>query len=284
MLYRPCSRPGLLAQLAHLGAVAICCTALLCAAGGARAASTTNGLRRVLVMDVQHAGGVDADTAQAITDLVTGQLSKLQAFYVVSGSELSQLAVLEEAKQRGDCTDNVCLAELADALGARYVVFGRASTLGEIIVLQLRLFDAKEARFLSRANVETRTVEELSQEIEATVDRLMHPILDPSERRAIGGMRAQDDIPGEAENDEEGDGPSPLLWAGVGTMGLGALVGVGAMIGGIYFDGAVRDPASTPAQRAEARELGQPLVIGALATSGLLLVGGVVMTVLGLGD
>lgn len=280
----PSARPAAPAAARRAALVALGCAALAGAAGSARADEAADEQRRVLVMDVQHAGGVDADTAQAITDLVTGQLSGMHAFYVVSGSELSQLAVLEEAKQRGGCTDNVCLTELADALGARYVVFGRASTLGEIIVLQLRLFDAKEARFLSRANVETRTIEELSQQIEATINRLMSPILDPSERRALDGMRDQaDTLPADTAADEpEEAGPSPLFWVGVATAGVGVLTGVGTAVGGVYFDGVVRDPEASPQQRAEAREVGQPVVIGGVAVTGLLVLGGVVMIVLGL--
>jgi TolB-like protein len=249
--------------------------ALPARAGAAPAPASTEvgGDRRLLVMELQHGGEVTADLAHTLTELVTIKLSELGAFYVISGSEITQVAVLESEKQKLGCEENSCLAELAEALGARYVVFGRASTLGELHVVQLRLFDASTAQFVERVTVESRTIEELTARIPASLERLVAPVLAP------GRSGTDAAAPAAAASAEAGSGPSLLLIAGVGALGLGTLAALGTLGGTLYFNGVVADPAGT--DKSAARASGLAVLIGGGVSTLALLITGALLTGLG---
>lgn len=264
--------------------------ALLASSSAADAAASTapgaptsqSSERRVLVMDMQFGGTVNADAARTMTDLVTSYLSRINAFSVVAGSEITQVAVLEGKKQQYGCTDSSCLAALADALGARYVVFSRASNLGQTIVIQLRLFDAKEARFLERATVETSSLEALPDKLPGALDQLVRPILDPSERAALLTNRNQPAAEPPAEPAPPEKGISPLVWGGVAALGVGALLGAGTAVGAIYLNGVVTDPASSGEAKVQAQTLGPAILIGGGISCGVALLAGGLLTVIGL--
>lgn len=44
------------------------------------------------------------------------------------------------------CDQDGCMAQLAGAFGARYVIYGSIAVLGDLYVVQLTLFDGDQAR------------------------------------------------------------------------------------------------------------------------------------------
>ncbi|MFH1809052.1 MAG: hypothetical protein ABIJ09_09930 [Pseudomonadota bacterium] len=238
--------------------------------------------KRLLVMELQYGGDVKADLAHTLTELVTIKLSDMGTFYVISGSEITQVAVLESEKQKLGCAENSCLAEVAEALGARFVVFGRASTLGELYIVQLRLFDARTAQFIERVTVESRSVEELTHNLPASLDQLVAPILDPGEHRALVSRRAEQDAAEPGVNPEQDGGAPVLLIAGLGALGLGAVAAVATTGGAIYFNSIVADPAGTG--KTEAQASGTAVLLGGGLSSVALLATGALLTGLGLLD
>ncbi len=262
------------------GAAALLALALVVPSRGeAQAKPPTQ--RRVLVMDIQHGGDVDADLAKTLTELVTARISSTGAFYVISGSELTQVATLESEKMRSGCTENSCLTELADALGARYVVFGRASTLGELRVVQLRMFDAGEARFLERATVQQAAIEDLTRDLGPATDKLIAPLLDPSERRAL--LQQRQDGPDEEPADADGGGNPLMLIAGIGGVGAGLLAAGGTLAGALYYNDIVADPTSSGPAKAEARSTGAAVAIGGGIASAALIGAGAMLVLFGAG-
>ena len=266
----------------HAGLLVVAATAISPTAAASSAPASQTGDRRVLVMDMQFGGTVSADAARTMTDLVTSYLSRINALSVVAGSEITQVAVLEGKKQQYGCSDSSCLAALADALGARYVVFSRASNLGQTIMIQLRLFDAKEARFLERSTVETTSLEALPDRLPPALDRLVTPILDPSERAALLSHRPAPTSEPAAEPARAERGISPLVWGGAATLAVGALLGVGTVAGTIYFNGVVTDPKSSGVAKEQAKTLGAAILVGGGSGSAVVLAAGSVLTVIGL--
>ena len=108
---------------------------------------------RILVL-VPKGDTVDVEVRRAIAATLTVELGKTGRFTALSSSELAQLADLEADKQAAGCDSTSCLGEIAGALGARYVVVGDATQLGDLLVVNLSLFDVERATSVQRTSFE----------------------------------------------------------------------------------------------------------------------------------
>ncbi len=115
---------------------------------------------RILVL-VPKGDTVDVEVRRAIASTLTVALGTTGRFAALSSSELAQLADLEADKQAAGCDSSSCLGEIAGALGARYVVFGDATQLGALLVVNLSLFDVERATSVQRTSFEVRDQTEL---------------------------------------------------------------------------------------------------------------------------
>jgi hypothetical protein len=104
---------------------------------------------RLLIMNLEAAEG-DEGEASAILRSLTVALSEEPYFSVVSGAELRQMLELEAQKSLMGCDDESCLAEIAGALGARWVVMGAYHRLGDGVRTDLTLYDAESLSILRR--------------------------------------------------------------------------------------------------------------------------------------
>ncbi len=103
--------------------------------------------RRVLRMAV-HDIGADAGSehlARITTDAVAAELRKLQRVSVISTDEVRALLDLEAEKQLVGCSDESCIAEIAEALGADVLIVGRIAKVGVGRVFGLKRIDARRA-------------------------------------------------------------------------------------------------------------------------------------------
>ena len=131
----------------------------------------------LLVLDLDHSADVGDDVARTITDLVVGEVSARVKNRVLSGADIRNLTALEGEKQALGCeSDSSCLAEIASAMGARYLVSGRVSTLGPELVLQLSLFDASKAEPIGRQNVRAASLPALADRLPDVVATLLSPL------------------------------------------------------------------------------------------------------------
>ena len=115
-------------------------------------ASTTTEQPRLLVMNLQASEGVKKETALTFTDFLTAYLAESKKFTVLSQRDLAQLASLEAEKQAQGCDSDSCLGELAGALGARLVTYGRMGRLGNAWFVQVTLVQAASLASLGLSN------------------------------------------------------------------------------------------------------------------------------------
>ena len=128
---------------------------------------------RVLLLDLEGKG-VAPETVEIIYDLVATQLSTHKEFDVITSQDLRQLATLEVEKQKAGCgIDESCLAELAGAMGTRYVVYGKVGLLGKKTMITLNLFDSVDAKSVAREQVAVIELDELTDMMPLAVTRLM---------------------------------------------------------------------------------------------------------------
>jgi len=148
--------------------------------GSAAAAADDASRPRVLVLD-PSSQVFDPATISTITSLLIVELSKEHRLDVISAGEVRKLAELEGEKQAIGCVDTSCLAELAGAMGARYVVFGDVGSLGSTVVLTLNLFDSQTTQALNRITVQSSNgITGLPAAVEGRLAPLVAPLLKPA--------------------------------------------------------------------------------------------------------
>ncbi len=92
---------------------------------------------------------------------------------VLTTADISAAIGRERQAQLMGCTENGCMAELGQAMGARYIVTGRLDKLGNQFVLVASLFDSQTSRAVGRTRQETDEVEKLSAVTKSGGDELL---------------------------------------------------------------------------------------------------------------
>lgn len=132
----------------------------------------------IAVMDLAVGTGVSEELGGAITRTLTNDLEAMGLFQAVSTEEIRQMMELEAEKAVIGCDTAGCLAEIADALGAEYTVFGSALSLEGTYILQLQLVRAAEARTVAREQREvTGTPAQLLDEARGALKVLVRDVL-----------------------------------------------------------------------------------------------------------
>jgi TolB-like protein len=125
-------------------------TALLATLSAAPAAGQRP---KLVVMQLTPGGGVDAQVAAALTETVSVEVSQRGFFDVLTNQDINTLLGMERQRQMAGCAEesSSCLTELAGALGARFVMNGSLTQLGDAFQLNLQTLDTKTAQPLGRA-------------------------------------------------------------------------------------------------------------------------------------
>ena len=120
---------------------------------------------RLVVLDLQPGAGVDGSLTGPLADAITAEVQRVGFFEVLSSRDLQALLGLERQKQLLGCGDDAasrtCMAELTDALGARFVLSGSLARLGDAYQLTLNTLDTQKAQPLGRATRLARSLEAL---------------------------------------------------------------------------------------------------------------------------
>ncbi|MCC7070291.1 MAG: hypothetical protein IT383_03150, partial [Deltaproteobacteria bacterium] len=136
----------------------------------------------VLVLDLEPAG-VSKDDAHFVTAEIARTLAEPATVNVLSAADLRRLASLESDKQAMGCEAQSCLAELANAMGAEYVVFGTVGRIDEQFMLEVSLFAAVAARPVGRRDVKASSLSLLlkrtPREVHALAGELLPPYAGP---------------------------------------------------------------------------------------------------------
>ena len=210
------------------------------------------GRPRVLVLDFKAVGVAEGE-AGLLRDAVVSRLSRFEKLEVISTAEMKTLVDIEASKQASGCdpvAGNACLAEIAGALGAEYVVAGNAGKLGDVVVVNLALLRAAKAEAIARTSVQAPSLDDVLAKLGPAVDELAEPIA--------------------------GAGTPLLLYAGgaVGAVGLVAVVG--GALWAANLEAILEDTRHTATEKQQALDQRVP----SLATLGagvVLLAAGMVM-------
>jgi len=225
--------------------------ACLVVVGALLAASPTladGELPRVLVLDLSHSDTIDNGTAKILDELLAVEVSRLPGYDVLSGADVRRLVELEAEKQAVGCTDDAsCLAEIAGAMGAQYVISGSVGKLGTRFILTLTLFDSRAARSVSRVDLRAASIDEIADGLASKVKELMGALevtSAPSEKPPVtivdetleDGTKVHAAVkPDEKTVTVSATGESELSFLGIGTTAGVACLGLsGCVLGGVF--------------------------------------------------
>ncbi|MFH1810489.1 MAG: hypothetical protein ABIJ09_17240 [Pseudomonadota bacterium] len=226
--------------------------------------------KRLLLIDLE-ALAVDPATARIIDGLVTDAVHRHNDHIeLLTTADMRQIVALESSKQNMGCSTETCLAELAGAMGARYVVFGQVGRLEELTLVQLNLFDSLDARSVGRKEIRTRSLSSLPDALQPAIDELLAPLLPAA-------------VPTPAVAAAESSSVSTFTWVGGGLTAAGALLAFG--LGGValWMDGELARPASEVAPATKDGYLqGGPWLLAGTGVGGALAVAGLGLALFGL--
>lgn len=246
------SRRAAIAAAAVVMVAALAPRAALARAADATAADERT---RVVVLDVS-ATSVPPDTAALLTRVLATTLAADARLSVLASDDLRRIAELEGQKQIAGCASDSCMAEVADALGARWVVFGDVAAIGEQRVVTLTLFDAANAAVAHKA---LRTTGDAGL-VDATRD-------------------AGDELVGVLVPRS----PGALVFAGGSVAAVGLVVAVAGVGAALWATGVRGSATSSGDEKATAGAVLQGSVV-AIGVSALALVGGGAALAWGLAD
>lgn len=106
---------------------------------------------RLAVLDL-NAAGVAPATVTSVQEAMTAQLAKRGFFSVISATDIRAMLGVERQRQLLGCNDeSACTAEIANALGSRFVLSGTLSKLGDALQLSLQMLDTQKGQPVGRA-------------------------------------------------------------------------------------------------------------------------------------
>ena len=107
----------------------------------------------IAIIDFEGINVSEGD-AKAITQRLNSEMIKLEVYQVLERSEMKRL--LEEQKfQYLGCVDLNCAVELGKMIGAKYMVVGSISKVGNTYSIDSRLIDVKTSESYISANYDS---------------------------------------------------------------------------------------------------------------------------------
>jgi len=219
-----------------------------------RAQSTAE---KIIVMPISASAGVPAAKAKLLDEVYLTALSQVipKQATLLGASDIQAILFKMQERQRLGCSDEACLAEIGNALGANLMISSSLGRMGDSFIINTKLVATNEVRVLYRGVVQTaRTDEALLQGVR-TLAREMATSMDWSNKSLTASTASSQQTKSSTVSQR-----SWLFWPGVGATAAGALLGGAAVAGIIYFNGQAADTEKTILQRQQAATVG--LVLG----------------------
>jgi TolB-like protein len=103
------------------------------------------------VLDLEAGDAISPPRARALSDIVTAEVGAHSTCAVLSRSDIRGVLSFEAEKQLMGCASDSCMAELAGALGADYLVTGTITRIEGSMLVSMRMTDMKTLKVARRA-------------------------------------------------------------------------------------------------------------------------------------
>ncbi len=108
---------------------------------------------QLLIQELTSGAGVEPSIAPGLSEAIGAEIERRGYFKALTSKDVQTLLGVERQKQLVGCSDKgtSCLAELAGALGAPFVMSGAVSKVGNTLQLTLQTLDTARAQPIGRA-------------------------------------------------------------------------------------------------------------------------------------
>ena len=213
---------------------------------------------RVLVLELEPVS-VDKQVARSIDPIVLNGAG-VDGAEIIAQSEIKAIAAVEAQKADVGCDTSSCLAELAGAMGAQYVLFGSVSKLGSTTTVALSLYDSATGA-IARDSLAVADVGLLPKDLPPRVHALVARVLD-----------VKPAAPPPPAPPPDADPPGALYYLGLAGVVLG---GASVVMGGVLAAAneiAIDDPTALAGTKRNAQATGAVGLV--LAGAGALVAAG----------
>jgi hypothetical protein len=211
---------------------------------------------RLLVLDTVAAEGISAEDRELVQALVTDALRGTDNLLIATDKDVRRRAPME-ADRLGDCFDELCLYEMANALDADWVLYSAIRPTAGGVVVQIGTFDRKRGETVDVQTIEAETAAGGSATVTAAMERVIAPILAEAKPQLF---------------------ETPLFLGGTGVLAAGLLIFAGGGGWALELEGNLADPDRFRADKQRALDRG-PYALGVTAVgAAITLVGAGLLT------
>lgn len=140
-------------------------------AGGMPRTAASHTETSILVLDV---AGTEGDPeAKGLSPLLVSLVEERTELRVTPASAVRDRLSLASEKVEAGCDAAACMAEVAGAIGARFVLFSRYTRSGDLRLLRMEAFDDGEQRTVSVVTVRAESTGSLLEELPRAVSDLV---------------------------------------------------------------------------------------------------------------
>lgn len=141
---------------------------------------------RLIILDVRDPeNALGRSVKQALAENLMAEASRFGMVEAISLAEIRAVLELETTKQEAGCETNDCAADIANAMGARYVLLSTASRLGSNWQLTVSLYDSSRTAAVGRGAGRANSAEGLATLVADLVEESMGPLGTPRPRKAM---------------------------------------------------------------------------------------------------
>ncbi len=118
------------------------------------------------VMEIMAKGKVPQHQADMLVDVLAGEIGRIGDVRVITKTDILSMLEIEKQRRLAGCTEKECVAEIAGALGTRWMIVGNLGRFGGVYLINLKLIDTQNALVVGRVSRRVRGgEEELLEEI-----------------------------------------------------------------------------------------------------------------------
>jgi len=152
--------------------------------------------KHLAVLEFEVAPGMKIDRTY-FSDLARGAVKSQAPQLFVMTRESTEVLLQANGKTLADCTGE-CEVEIGRKLGADYIISGRITQIGARTSITLRLFSTSDGELLSSAEARGTKPEELQDEMQPTLAKLLSPLPKSAGPRNAAPAATESRIGGEA--------------------------------------------------------------------------------------
>ncbi len=113
--------------------------------------------------NLSNKNGFTADEISLVTDRLRLELHRTNSVVLIEREEMSLILQEQGFQSSGACTDQTCLVEIGQLLGAQFIISGSIGKLDKIVLVNLRII-----------NIETGTIERVvSKDVNGTLSDVL---------------------------------------------------------------------------------------------------------------